>query len=202
MFDGTQGRVRFTFPPTAVAVHTARRRLADTVHRWSAPRASGTRRLPPPDGAEADDTAASLELIASELFTNAVRHAGSQTPLVSVELVLESDALRLGVRDRGAALPTMAADLHDKAPPVPDDAVHGRGLAIVEAVLDSRGGCLQVIHHSDGSKTVWAHLPVPEAPALVAPPQTGEHRSCLRGIDGLRCGGYAKAVARTPNDAA
>lgn len=157
-------RVRFAFAPTPGGARCARRRLADTVRRWATPLCDG-RRLLAPDTGDGEETAASLELVASELVTNAVRHAGAHTPLVMVDLVLADEVLHLGVTDRGPGTPlTTPTDPHAPRPahtaPADDDADHGRGVAIVEAVLHAHGGHLAVHRHHDGAKTVWAHLPL------------------------------------------
>ena len=85
------------------------------------------------------------ELLASELVTNAVRHAG--TPM-TLTLRLSGPLLRVAVRDGsgGQVLPVQLTD---------ETAESGRGLSLVDALAD-RWGC--VFLHS--GKTVWATVRV------------------------------------------
>jgi anti-sigma regulatory factor (Ser/Thr protein kinase) len=92
---------------------------------------------------EADDLVLDATLIVSELATNAVRHARSPFRVSVSEL---GGLLCISVKDVGdghAAMPTIAQD----------DAIEGRGMAIIEA-LAHRWGCND---HEDG-KVVWAQL--------------------------------------------
>ena len=84
-----------------------------------------------------------IELVASELVTNAVQHVGGA---IGYRLGLEGETLRIEVTD-GASdrLPVLLKIL--------PGAEHGRGLHIVEALSTAWGFTL------DGdSKTVWADL--------------------------------------------
>ena len=97
----------------------------------------------------ATDDVEDVLLVASELFSNAVRHAA---PLPSGELCvhwdLHADGLTVSVTDGGSARePRMQA-------PGPHD-LAGRGLAIVTKMTDFWG-----VRRDDGTVTVWAHLPV------------------------------------------
>ena len=83
----------------------------------------------------------------SELSANAVLHAGTR---FRVEISDDQGPLRLGVHDGDDTIPTT------RRPP-PSDRT-GRGLAIVDAVVDRWG----VIGESDG-KTVWCELALPES---------------------------------------
>jgi anti-sigma regulatory factor (Ser/Thr protein kinase) len=86
-----------------------------------------------------------LELLISELVTNAIRHGGG---VVEARLQVEGAYVRLTVRDRNPDPPDAsgAADL---------DAEHGRGLAIVESV-SARWG----VDHDAAlpGKAVWLDL--------------------------------------------
>jgi anti-sigma regulatory factor (Ser/Thr protein kinase) len=81
-------------------------------------------------------------LLASELFTNAVVHAGTR-----VELTIESaEAYRVAVSDHDAAAPEMGS--------LQPDGTSGRGLALVEEFSSDWGW------HPVGEqgKTVWFEL--------------------------------------------
>lgn len=84
-----------------------------------------------------------LEIVVSELLTNAIRHAG--TAAVVTCSLDDAGGVDVAVADSSATAPLpRSAD---------DVATSGRGLAIVEALSDAWG--TQVA--GDG-KTVWAHL--------------------------------------------
>lgn len=81
-----------------------------------------------------------VTLVASELTTNAVRHAGTR---FTVTIAARADAVVLTVKDGSAARPV-------RTTPGPDDAA-GRGVVIVDAVSRDWGVVV------DGSaKAVWA----------------------------------------------
>ncbi|MPZ26301.1 MAG: STAS domain-containing protein [Micromonosporaceae bacterium] len=82
------------------------------------------------------------EIVASELVTNAVRHAGTR---IDLRITLWDQQLRLSVQDRTAAPARL------QSPGESDD--HGRGLLIVDSVATSWGNLLL----PDG-KVVWASL--------------------------------------------
>jgi anti-sigma regulatory factor (Ser/Thr protein kinase) len=84
-----------------------------------------------------------LDLVISELVTNAVRHA---TRTVEMTLHHAGDGLTVEVRDDSPDAPT-GRDAADS-----DHA--GRGLAIVQAIA----GCWSVAWHADGTKMVSARL--------------------------------------------
>lgn len=92
-------------------------------------------------------------LVVSELVTNAVVHAGSQSAL---RLVPGGGTLRIEVADDGPAAPDpqLAGD-HDE---------HGRGLLLV-SVLSTAWGTEA---SPSGGKVVWADLPVQNQPERVA----------------------------------
>ena len=85
-----------------------------------------------------------VQLVVSELATNAVIHAG--TPF-SVSIGCEGAAIRIEVQDWSSTLPTM----RDGAP----TAVSGRGLRLVAAVARDWG-----VELGPDGKTVWAELPM------------------------------------------
>lgn len=95
------------------------------------------------------DAAGAIELVVSELVTNAVLHAGA-------------GVLTLGLYVRGLRL---VIDLHDGNPRPPvrrsadDDSEGGRGLVLVEAMSLSHGWT-----RTERGKRVWAELALPEVP--------------------------------------
>lgn len=90
-----------------------------------------------------------LELLSSELLSNAVLHGGSGAS-IGVALRQTTTSVRISVSDAG-----------DHSPVVLDQdlgALNGRGMAIVEA-MSSRWG---VEPHIEGGKTVWFELDLAE----------------------------------------
>lgn len=83
----------------------------------------------------------SVELLASELVTNAYRHTRGPC---SLRLTALSDGrLRVGVWDSSPHVPSPFAEPpggHRTAPAPPGDAEGGRGLQLVQACADSWGG--------------------------------------------------------------
>ncbi|GAA4893824.1 SpoIIE family protein phosphatase [Streptomyces coeruleoprunus] len=122
------------------------------VARWSLdaePRAAGrARRLTRARLADwgLDDLADTVELLVSELVTNAVRHAASGRP-VEVRLV-RTDVLQCEVADGGYGLPALLAA-------GPGDE-HGRGLRVVDALAREWGAG----RGADGT-SVWCEVPLP-----------------------------------------
>ncbi|GCD96950.1 ATP-binding protein [Embleya hyalina] len=133
----------FTIPSLGCRVAGARQTVLTVFARWGVPVRS--------------ETGESIRLVASELITNAVEHAGRVTPDIAIVLQERDDGtLRLGVRDRHPGRPRLRARTRAGLP------TSGRGLAIVRAVLAEVGGRSRVERHQDGGKTVWAEIP-PEA---------------------------------------
>ncbi|MFJ2111807.1 MULTISPECIES: ATP-binding protein [unclassified Streptomyces] len=95
---------------------------------------------------EERDSAEVAELLMSELVTNALVH--TETGAVVTATVADSH-LRVEVRDFVAALPHRL--LPDR--PAPDDATHGRGLALVRSLADDWG-----IRARPVGKVVWFEL--------------------------------------------
>jgi anti-sigma regulatory factor (Ser/Thr protein kinase) len=83
-----------------------------------------------------------VELMVSELATNAVKHARSA---FSLTVVTSGDSVRVEVNDEGERQPVR----RDPAPTDPG----GRGLVIVQALSDDWG-----VELHDGDKTVWFSL--------------------------------------------
>jgi DNA-binding NarL/FixJ family response regulator len=94
-----------------------------------------------------------LQLLVSELVTNAVVHAGSEAQ-VAVRLL--PDALRVEVVDRGG--PSLGATV-----PGPErvDAESGRGLFLVDRLARAWG-----VEPIDGGKSVWFEVDRPDAPTV------------------------------------
>ncbi|MFG2276100.1 ATP-binding protein [Streptomyces chartreusis] len=123
-------------PPRASAVPDVRRRVVASLREWGCP--------------EADDLPYAIGLVASELITNAITHAGRCTPRVQVTLDLQDGTLRIGVRDNHPVVP--------RRQPASPYATCGRGTVIAEALLGELDGRLRIEMHDDG-KTVWAEVP-------------------------------------------
>lgn len=142
---------RFSVPAAESSVPVVRHQVLGLLRSWGLP-----------DTEEAGDT---VELVLSELTTNAVQHACGPTRAVTVALQARPDGLlRLGVTDDSPGTPmTCQAGA---------DAESGRGLAIAEMLTAELDGAITVERHPDGSKTVWAHfpgvLPSSRVPAAVA----------------------------------
>ncbi|HUP85442.1 MAG TPA: ATP-binding protein [Acidimicrobiales bacterium] len=112
-------------PASPSSPRRARQFVDEVLHRW-----------------HRDGAIDRLALIASELVTNAVRHAQTE---ITIELSAEDGALHLEVFDRGAGQPVFK----DDDPEVPG----GLGLPIVEALATSWGMRLR-----EGGKGVWAEV--------------------------------------------
>lgn len=107
--------------PDIADVRSARRFVAAALEEWKVARAED------------------LKIVASELVTNALLHAKSP---VTVTIELLDHAVRLEVSDGSAVLPVIAE--------IEDGATRGRGMRIVEQLVDRWGADLV-----DGGKQVW-----------------------------------------------
>jgi anti-sigma regulatory factor (Ser/Thr protein kinase) len=117
----TSGVPRRRFPPTAEAVRDARRYTRAAL-----------------DGRATETVVQHVELVVSELATNAVVHGGSP-----FELAVEVDGrVRVEVLDHSPDLPAKRA--------MSATATSGRGLHIVEALCDRWG-----VELAGGGKRVW-----------------------------------------------
>jgi anti-sigma regulatory factor (Ser/Thr protein kinase) len=83
-----------------------------------------------------------VELMVSELSTNAIKHARSA---FNITVVTTQDRVRVEVNDEGDEQPV-------RRDPLPTDS-GGRGLVIVQALSDEWG-----VEVHDGDKTVWFTL--------------------------------------------
>jgi anti-sigma regulatory factor (Ser/Thr protein kinase) len=111
----------------AASARTARRFIADTLQRWSC--------------AHARDV---VELLTSELVTNALLHAGT-----AIELRLRGDgtSVRIEVADGSSLSPTPRH--------YGDEAQTGRGLLLVEELATDWG-----VDRGDEGKVVWCEVAV------------------------------------------
>jgi len=115
------------FEAALVAARLARRFVAEICLAWDV----------------SEDLTEKAVLVASELVSNSVDHAGTSS---TVTVEIDSDALRIGVRD-GSGLTPIVRD-----PALGDG--RGRGIVLVDRLAVEWG----VHEHLDG-KTVWALLP-------------------------------------------
>ncbi|WP_234342488.1 ATP-binding protein [Streptomyces sp. NRRL B-3648] len=102
---------------------------------------------------ELPDLRDTAELVVTELVTNTVRHAGSSTIRVTVRL-LAGATVRVAVIDKSHAMPVLL--------PPTEDALDGRGLAIIDAVSVRWG-----TDSLPWGKRVWADLETERAPLSV-----------------------------------
>lgn len=84
-----------------------------------------------------------VELLTSEVVTNAIQHGG---PAIELVAVVDEDTVVVSVHDDGVGTPLAATD------DVPVESFSGRGLQMVEQVAQDWG--VQVDEHRAG-KTVW-----------------------------------------------
>ncbi|WP_392753879.1 SpoIIE family protein phosphatase [Streptomyces sp. LN590] len=163
---------RTSLPGNLLAPAAARRFVRAALAEWTGlglPAAVGF----------SDRLADDAVIVADELVTNAVVHAGT-----TVELLFR---LEEAAEDEAAALVLEVADHHparsvrsERPDPVPaadpdDPAEVGRGLQIVAALAERWG-----ITYRTGLKTVWARLPVDDWTALPDAAAGPELRSGLR----------------------
>ena len=91
-----------------------------------------------------------VELVVSELATNALRHGArhAEDGEIRLELIFGDDGVEVAVTDPGVLLWSGQAGPPDEA------STSGRGLAIVEVLAAKLGHRM-----ADGAQTVWALLP-------------------------------------------
>lgn len=129
--EGVLAKSRRTLDPDVSSSAAARRFMEETLRRWSC--------------SEVLDV---VNLLVSELVTNAVVHGGSEA---DVSVVLTPTALRVEVADRDEYVPT---------PKTTEDgwATSGRGLALVETM--SRAWGIEVL---PVGKVIWFEVDRPDA---------------------------------------
>lgn len=120
---GSTGRTCVVLPCDPTSASAARRFATEALQEWAD-----------------EDVCDVVELLLSEVVTNALLHAGSD---VEICVIREPDGVRVEVADQSAALP---AQRHWAG-----DASTGRGLALVDALAAGWG----VDHSADGGKVVW-----------------------------------------------
>ncbi|PJN41865.1 ATP-binding protein [Streptomyces sp. CB02959] len=120
-------------PARCTSVPEARRRVGALLREWDA----------------AQQVRDDVELVVTELFTNAVRHTDSEK--VGCELAVVGAHIRIEITDEGG--PDLSAP---HAQPGTLDQEGGRGLFLVGALSDSWG-----TRPDDGGRgqVVWADLP-------------------------------------------
>jgi len=117
--------------PARRAPRLARAFIADTLDVWAI---------------EAEDVEA-VQLVASELVTNAVFHA-PESSAITLELAMTGDAVRVMVSDHSPRQPQQRGE------PAPWSAEGGRGVQLVDAITDRWGTELG----RPQGKTVWCEL--------------------------------------------
>ncbi len=125
-----------TFPVDERSVGEARRHARESLGRW-----------------DIDDVADDVVLLVSELMTNALTHAGTPATL---SLRVDESGVRVEVEDQHPDLRLPVAGR-----PGDDRAEFGRGL-VITATLASTWG----VDYREGSKRVWATLPLDDDPVL------------------------------------
>ncbi|MFI0242543.1 ATP-binding protein [Streptomyces sp. NPDC016845] len=135
------------YPSHPAQVRNARHHVERVLHLWGV------------DSALTENAV----LIASELVSNAVRHAEApQAREFGMTLRLLQSIIRIEVRDADEQRPVVSSPRGDQ------EAVCGRGLQIVEHLASNWGTATEVL-----GKTVWAEIPLwlgncPERTALYA----------------------------------
>jgi anti-sigma regulatory factor (Ser/Thr protein kinase) len=122
-----QWRASIDIPATLEGPAAARRIVRALLPAWQLP-----------------ELKADAELIVTEIVTNAYRHAPG-TDSFELELIRRTDGIRISLADGNSVRP-MIAELRN-------DAVSGRGMALVEALATGWGA---EDHH--GGKRVWVDL--------------------------------------------
>ena len=124
----------FHLPAQRTSVSEARRRVGTLLHEWGA------------DQQVRDD----VELVVSELFTNALRHTDSEK--VGCELTVVGAHIRIEVTDQGGGPGACTPHVQ----PGSVDKECGRGLFLVGALSESWGTRPA---DSGAGRVVWADLP-------------------------------------------
>jgi anti-sigma regulatory factor (Ser/Thr protein kinase) len=131
--------------PGHTDTHTVQGRLGLEVTPVPGAPSLGRRALERLAGAVAPSELADLQLIASELISNSVLHAGlDQHELVSMRVAVSGSAVRIEVEDPGRGFTPQA---------VPESGMdRGHGLALVDRVA-TRWGIVRA-----GTTVVWAEI--------------------------------------------
>ncbi|MFC6064127.1 ATP-binding protein [Streptomyces ochraceiscleroticus] len=148
----------FSVPGTPAAAAAARRRVVSDLRGWSVQF----------DAQSLDN----VELVTSELITNAVQHAGGGAVAVSVRL--NGAALLIEVSDSSTELPSAClADMDDEG---------GRGLFLVAALSVDHGA-----ERTPTGKRCWAEIAVSWASRTTAPAGGGTAAHLAGARVPLRC---------------
>jgi anti-sigma regulatory factor (Ser/Thr protein kinase) len=114
-----------------------------------------------------------LALLASELMTNCIRHAGlSAGDLVRLHITTRAGRIRISLHDKGRGFLPPASVVQ-----APSLAGGGRGLLIVSELADDWG-----VEHAGGGCTVWCELEVDDEPVIEHEPTTGYVRELAKHI--------------------
>lgn len=119
------------FVPARYAPRLARTFAADSLEAWAI---------------RAEDVE-TVQLVVSELVTNAVLHA-PESPTITLDLFMTGSAIRVMVSDQSPRQP------EQRHHPNPWSAVNGRGVALVDTLADRWG----TEPYPPGGKTVWCEL--------------------------------------------
>jgi anti-sigma regulatory factor (Ser/Thr protein kinase) len=122
---------RFDLPPIPASIPVARHVVLELLRVWAAPH-------------DRDDAA----LVVTELVANVIDHVQGEANL-TLELTLADSWLRISVAD-GSSVRPVAQELSQDRP-------RGRGLQLVEAVVDRWG-----VEDHRGGKRIWFELRPPE----------------------------------------
>ncbi|WP_063829478.1 ATP-binding protein [Streptomyces violens] len=148
----------FSVPGTPAAAAAARRRVVSDLRGWSVQF----------DAQSLDN----VELVTSELITNAVQHAGGGPVAVSARL--NGATLLIEVSDSSTELPSACfADMDDEG---------GRGLFLVAALSVDHGA-----ERTPTGKRCWAELAVSWTPRTTAPAGGGAAAHLAGARVPLRC---------------
>ncbi|HYD11069.1 MAG TPA: response regulator [Acidimicrobiales bacterium] len=127
LVEGVVAEVKAGLQADTSSASRARRFVDEVLSRW-----------------RCDDLLDDVQLLVSELVTNAVVHAGSE---VEIAVRLLADSVRIEVVDTASGAP-----LRPSAPAAEDES--GRGLLLVETLASAWG-----VEPLEGGKAVWFEVP-------------------------------------------
>lgn len=133
--------MRWSVPALPASVAATRKRIVAQLRLWGVPLEA--------------DSVGTLELLASEAVTNAIRHGHGTT--IEIALAARPGTVLLAVTDDSVTEPALR---HANA-----DEESGRGMFLVQA-LATRWGCVPEVI----GKTVWLTLELPKRPEHAAFP--------------------------------
>jgi len=116
-----------------------------------------------------------FEQVFVNLFENAIKHAGSDTP-IEVDARVADKTLEIEVADRGPGLPvgaeTQVFEKFYRGPSIRTGGV-GLGLSICRGIVAAHGGTISAENRAGGGALFRVALPVPEAPPVVVAGEPG-----------------------------